>query len=146
MANYNIVTGGELQHRDHKYIKKYQVNGKWRYVYADQATHREIKDTADEIPSLKTATEIFRDNARGVNDYTKEMSPYLSDGERKRLRLVRNENRKQAAIASWGVRESKRQYEALVSAHEAKTLTAARAKADKVASKVKSFISKITKR
>lgn len=42
MENFKIVGDDELYH--FKYIKRYKKNGKWRYVYADRATHDKIVD------------------------------------------------------------------------------------------------------
>lgn len=51
MSNYIVHSAGEpedeLYHaRSHKYIKRYIVNGKWRYVYADDSTHQGIQRSA----------------------------------------------------------------------------------------------------
>lgn len=32
-----------LEHRYHKYIKRYWVDGKWRYVYADRGAHQMLE-------------------------------------------------------------------------------------------------------
>lgn len=140
MANYNIVTGGELQHRDHKYIKKYQVNGKWRYVYANEAQHKSIHNNLREAEHDRRGAETFKQHFH-------ELDTDIKNGNNS---VGYRNARKYAADNAAGYSEVAKRYtrtaEKTIKRHELKTLTAARAKADKVASKVKSFISKITKR
>lgn len=46
--HWGVVRGSKPDELTHwKYIKRYKKNGKWRYVYGDDKTHRDIKSNRD---------------------------------------------------------------------------------------------------
>lgn len=61
-----------------KYIKRYKVNGKWRYVYGDDKTHDKVVQKMRIIDSYKK--ELIR-TEKNANYLNKEMDQDLSNGK-----------------------------------------------------------------
>lgn len=53
-----------LEHRYHKYIKKYWVNGKWRYVYADKGDHQKLESYASDYKNYSKIASSTTDSYR----------------------------------------------------------------------------------
>lgn len=108
MANYLVHmfdSDTYLCHKkDHKYIKKYMVRGKWRYVYADNATHNRLRSSlasADESARLADRELNYRgrfsvdtSDPTNTRDTKNErgVSTYYYDAETKKAKASRDEN------------------------------------------------------
>lgn len=67
--NYRIVMGGELTHRDHKYIKKEKKPYGWRYWYA-----RGIQEGKKERTYRDTLAESDKEYDKMQKDYYKQLA------------------------------------------------------------------------
>ena len=124
------MTWGEDELYHYKYVKRYQVDGKWRYVYADKDTHKSIIESKNNIKTYYDRAQDAKKNLiSDAKDYAFAKEFARNDQRRESARdfysksfdIDRywiNENNKR-----W--RESKYDYDRLTSANSVKTLATA---------------------
>lgn len=66
----HMSDGSELMH-SHKYIEKYQKNGKWYYVYDEDKGTKNLKSTTTKSNNLTGTTKTYTYN-KNVDDRTKK--------------------------------------------------------------------------
>lgn len=89
-----------LRHADHKYIRKYMKNGKWRYEYSDSNSRiydPELEDA--KLKEMESEEGRLRDEARR-NDQEHSKEADALEKERKKARKARSVRRRVENL--WG--------------------------------------------
>lgn len=69
--NYNTKALGDDELMHFKYLKRYKVHGKWRYVYGDRSVHDVIKYYNDKSDSNLREAQKHYEQAANERDTTK---------------------------------------------------------------------------
>lgn len=109
-----------------KYVKRYKVNGKWRYVYADKKTHTSIRNAGEKMTAYSQAATMAAKRSDASKKWADRLSKIGNDKNRGTVaRTIGSELSKRADTQYSKYKDNERaakgetaQYQALVNTYE----------------------------